>query len=159
MLALTQNPNQCQKLRKSVDLLCTTVLPPIERVLLFPQSKSDGLCTVAAVTDHIESWRHFQNFSSPLTVSINTMARTLLNSLKGNLASRNLTALCCSIFKEAPCVRNAVYGKVWGQLPPSVIFPVHSGYYLEETKAHVDCHTLHNISSQLNVSELYSAAS
>ena len=156
MLAAAQKPTRGNKSCKSVELLCSAVLPPIQNIMALSNTTSSAPNTPAAVADHVDCLRHYHCVSGPLRVSIQTIARALVGSLEMAVASQNLATASRLLFEEAPHACNAIHpamSQAWQVLPPTITFPAHSGFHLEQWRSQVSFSTLLHSRDRLSVSD------
>lgn len=155
MLAAAQKPTRGNKPCKSVELLCSVVLPPIQKIMAISNPALSTPNTPTAVADNVDRLRHYHCVSGPLRVSIQTIARALVDSLEMAVASQNLATASRLLFEEAPRAYNAIHpvmSQAWQVLPPTITFPAQSGFHLEEWKSRVSYSVLLRSRDRLRVS-------
>ena len=110
MLAASQKPMSCKKSCKPVELLCTSVIPPIQHAILALDTNPEQSqpATPASIAEHLDYMRTFPHLLTSLMISVQAISNTLRSSLELILANGNLAILVQYTFAEVPLLQSTV---------------------------------------------------
>jgi hypothetical protein len=108
MLASSQKQGTGKKPSKTVEILCSEVLAPLQRGLSMTTTTDFHTLTPQPNKENVECLTTCSAILTPLTISIRAASNTLICSMKHSLASSSLPGLARYTFSEGPRVYRGV---------------------------------------------------
>ena len=154
MLSSSQKLKSNKKYCKPVEILCSSVLPPLQDAMAAITTKPEQLQATTLTADHLDQLAFSHHLSAPLTISVHSISSTLLTSLELSLASCNLPVLARYIFAEGPKVCSSVgtaVAKIQEVTPATPFFPDDSRGCIKETRMATASSDLQRATIHMNV--------